>query len=56
MDQLDKVILMELRQNCRVSYRAIARKLGVTFKTVRKRVDNLIETGVIRRFWDLVSP
>jgi DNA-binding Lrp family transcriptional regulator len=51
VDQLDKVILMELRQNCRVSYRAIARKLGVTFKTVRKRVDNLIETGVIRRFW-----
>lgn len=41
---------MELRQNCRIPFRALAKKLGVTFKTIRNRVNKLIMRGVIHKF------
>ena len=50
MDEMDKVILLGLSMNCRVSYQSLARKLGVSSNAIKKRVDHLIGTGVIERF------
>lgn len=47
MDQLDKLIIMDLLQNCRQSYQAIARKNGVTLNAIKKRVQKLLDTDVL---------
>ncbi|MCK5152478.1 MAG: winged helix-turn-helix transcriptional regulator [Candidatus Thorarchaeota archaeon] len=50
MDAIDKSILMALDVNCRLSYEALARDLGVSANAVRKRVTNLIDSKVITDF------
>jgi DNA-binding Lrp family transcriptional regulator len=56
VDLVDKKIILELAANCRLPYRVLARKLGLTLKTIRTRVLKLVENGVIRRFVALPSP
>ena len=56
MDVVDKSILMALDRNCRISYEALARDLGVSANAVRKRVANLIESKVITDFVVVFSP
>jgi DNA-binding Lrp family transcriptional regulator len=50
MDKLDTSILMELRNNCRLSFHALARQFGLTPPAIRKRVMKMVESGVILRF------
>lgn len=50
MDNFDKVILLELAYNCRLPYQTIARKLNISSNAVKKRVDKLVEEGVITSF------
>jgi len=50
IDTTDIKILCELRENARMSNSEIAKKLGVTEATVRRRIKNLIEKGIIMRF------
>ncbi|MHA2425554.1 MAG: winged helix-turn-helix transcriptional regulator [Candidatus Thorarchaeota archaeon] len=50
MDELDKTLLLKLLRNCRASYRQLARELGVTCPTIKRRVDRLVEAGVIEAF------
>ena len=50
MDKIDKALLLKLLSNCRVSYRKLAVELGVTCPTIKRRVDRLIEIGIIERF------
>ncbi|MHA1908032.1 MAG: AsnC family transcriptional regulator [Candidatus Thorarchaeota archaeon] len=50
MDELDKTLLLKLLRNCRASYRQLARELGVTCPTIKRRVDSLVEVGVIEAF------
>ena len=50
MDKLDKTLLLRLLGDCRASYRELARELGVTCPTIKRRVDRLIDTGVIESF------
>ncbi|MFW9959274.1 MAG: winged helix-turn-helix transcriptional regulator [Candidatus Odinarchaeota archaeon] len=50
MDNIDKVILLDLSSNCRLPYQTLAKKLKVSSNAVKKRVDRLIEEGVIERF------
>jgi DNA-binding Lrp family transcriptional regulator len=45
-----------LQENSRTSYMHIAEELGVNEATVRYRVKNLIENGVISRFTVLLNP
>ncbi len=47
LDQLDKMIVMDLLQNCRQSYQAIARKHKVTMNAIKKRIQKLLDSGVI---------
>jgi DNA-binding Lrp family transcriptional regulator len=46
---------MALDRNCRISYEALARDLGVSANAIRKRVTNLIESKVITEFVVLFS-
>ncbi len=56
MDLVDKGIIAELEANCRQSYRVLARKLGVSSKTVRSRINKLKDLGVIQRFTVELNP
>jgi Lrp/AsnC family transcriptional regulator for asnA, asnC and gidA len=47
LDQLDRRIVQLLRHDGRRSYADIARLVGVSEPTVRKRVDRLVQTGAI---------
>ena len=52
MDKIDKAILRELQYvSCRSSYRSIGKKIGLSPNTVKYRIEKLIETGVIIRFY-----
>lgn len=50
MDEIDKVILEELRRNSRISFVELGKKLNMSESAVRRRVRNLQKAGVIRRF------
>ena len=50
MDDLDRAILDILRRDARTPYTEIADEVGTSEGTVRNRVEQLVEDGVIERF------
>jgi DNA-binding Lrp family transcriptional regulator len=50
MDDLDQDILAILRRDARTPYTEIADQVGTSEGTVRNRVEQLVEDGVIERF------
>ncbi|PVX24630.1 MAG: transcriptional regulator [Candidatus Bathyarchaeum sp.] len=56
LDDKDKKILNMLQENSRMSYIHIANELGISEATVRYRVKNLIDNGIINRFTVLLDP
>lgn len=56
MDSIDKRILLALDENCRLSYQALGERTGLTATAIRKRMDRLIETGVIEEFSVILKP
>jgi DNA-binding Lrp family transcriptional regulator len=56
LDNNDLKILNLLARNGRLSYRNIARTVGMTTKSVKSRVDKMISEKVIERFITLVNP
>jgi len=50
MDDIDRVILEELKKNSRISFVELGKKLNMSESAVRRRVRNLQKAGVIRRF------
>ncbi|MBX8643158.1 MAG: Lrp/AsnC family transcriptional regulator [Thermoplasmata archaeon] len=56
LDLLDVNIIRELQADARISYRALARKLGVSVTTVSGRVRRMKDTGLIRSFTIIVNP
>jgi len=50
IDTTDIQILCELLDNARVSNSEIAQKLNITEATVRRRIKNLVEKGIIMKF------
>jgi len=50
MDDLDRDILAILRRDARTPYTEIADAVGTSEGTVRNRVEQLVESGVIERF------
>lgn len=55
LDSVDKEILKLLKEDGRLSYRAMADKLGMEGSTVRKRVRKLLEREAIKRFTIVVN-
>ncbi len=50
MDDLDRTILDILRRDARTPYTEIADRVGTSEGTVRNRVNDMVESGVIERF------
>jgi len=50
LDRLDLRIIRSLSQNARKPYSTIANELEVSDATVRKRVNRLVEEGIIKQF------
>jgi len=50
IDEIDERILDELRENSRVSYRELARSLGIPHTTVWTRIEKLRKRGIIKKF------
>ncbi|MFX1578667.1 MAG: winged helix-turn-helix transcriptional regulator [Promethearchaeota archaeon] len=50
LDLTDKKILTILSGDCRTSYREIAKSLGLSVTTIKSRVDELVEAGIITDF------
>jgi DNA-binding Lrp family transcriptional regulator len=55
MDPMDKKLLWELHENCRVSYQNLSNILGISANAVKKRVAKLIDSGVIYNFSVMLS-
>lgn len=55
MDELDEKILELLTRDCRMKNTEIAKKLSVSEGSIRRRIDNLIESGTIKNFTVEVS-
>ena len=50
IDEVDKKILTELLRDCRKSYRAIARKAGISVGTVLTRIRRMEKGGLIKGY------
>jgi len=50
LDKIDQQILDALKENSRLAYSSIGKKIGLSEAAVRKRVKNLISKGVIKSF------
>jgi DNA-binding Lrp family transcriptional regulator len=55
MDLIDKQILLELFGNCRITYRSLSKKLGLSSTNIRKRVMKLRKSGLVSRGYVLLS-
>ncbi len=55
MDDIDKKIILELDSDCRMTYKAMADKLGMSATAAKKRITKLLERGVIDHFVTTLS-
>lgn len=55
LDEVDKAILRELTNDARLSFREIARRIGVSTATVASRVKKLEEEGVIKGYTAIID-
>lgn len=56
IDETDQKILDLLCEDARMSYAELGRRLNLTRVTVRERVNDLVESGVIERFSIIINP
>jgi len=56
LDKNDLTILPTLAKDCRISYNSIGSQIGLTSKSVKARVKNMVRSGVIERFIVRVNP
>lgn len=55
-DDIDRKILASLAENGRATYAEIARQVPLSTPAVKRRVDRLVASGVIRGFTTLMDP
>ncbi len=56
MDIIDKGILSDLSENCRLTYEELSRKYGITANAIKRRVQKLEESGVIAGYSIIFNP
>ncbi|KAA2264784.1 Lrp/AsnC family transcriptional regulator [Solihabitans fulvus] len=56
MDSIDQRIISRLVADARSSYAEIGKKVGLSAPAVKRRVDRLLDTGVLRGFTAVVDP
>ncbi len=50
MDLLDKALFQELSNNCRVSFTELSKKYDVSVNTIKHRVEDMMDKGLIESF------
>lgn len=50
MDELDKEIIRILKRDGRATYNAVGKKVGLSEGAVRKRIKDLVSSGIIKKF------
>jgi len=50
MDEIDKEIIRILKQNGRATYSEIGKKVGLSEGAIRKRIKDLVDSGIIKKF------
>jgi len=56
LDDVDQQIVAWLSRDARSSYRTIGESVGLSAPAVKRRVDRLLDTGVIERFSAVIDP
>ncbi len=56
LDDVDQQIVAWLSRDARSSYRTIGASIGLSAPAVKRRVDRLLDTGVIERFSAVIDP
>src|SRR5215831_18362105 len=56
LDKTDLNILATLARDCRISYSSIGSQTGLTSKSVKSRVMNMMRSGIIEKFVVRVNP
>src|ERR687887_911555 len=56
LDKVDLNILATLARDCRTSYKSIGSLCGLTSKSVKSRVKNMVRSGIIEKFIVRVNP
>jgi Lrp/AsnC family transcriptional regulator for asnA, asnC and gidA len=56
IDDTDREILSILQENYRISYKQLGDKVKMAASSVHNRVQNMINTGVIKEFDTLIDP
>src|ERR1041384_2144065 len=56
VDSIDQRIISCLMANARSSYAEIGKEVGLSAPAVKRRVDKLLDTGVLRGFTAVVDP
>lgn len=56
IDELDRQIIAQLTDNARASFREIGYQVGLSAPAVKRRVDRLVEDGVISGFSARLNP
>src|SRR5919198_2027745 len=56
LDKVDLNILATLARDCRTSYKSIGSLVGLTSKSVKSRVKNMVQSGIIEKFIVRVNP
>jgi DNA-binding Lrp family transcriptional regulator len=56
LDKIDLNILSTLARDCRISYNSLGSQTGLTSKSVKARVKNMVRSGVIEKFVVRANP
>jgi DNA-binding Lrp family transcriptional regulator len=56
MDEIDRQIVALLQQDARSTFRAIGGEVGLSAPAVKRRVDRLVDDGVVTGFRAVLSP
>lgn len=56
MDEIDRHIVAQLKNNARASFREIGMAVGLSAPAVKRRVDRLVGDGVIEGFTARINP
>ena len=55
LDDIDERILAELAENARATFADIGAKVSLSAPAVKRRVDRLLDSGVIRKFTTIID-
>ena len=55
LDLIDRGILFDLRENCRISYKTLAENHNISSNAIKNRIDGLTKSGVLDRYFIQLS-